>query len=214
MKKMILGAALVAALAAAACPAWAQTYGDVARVLSSTPIHERASTPRRECHTEPVTQYEERREIRRAPEEARSRESGGIGPGTILGAIVGGVIGHQFGGSSAGRDHGTVAGALIGGIAGNQADREADDSGYRTASRDVYVDRAPVTRDVERCDTVAESRERIVGYDVRYEYNGHEFRTRMPFDPGPQMPVNVDVRPPAANVPLTGPRPPAYRGTY
>jgi uncharacterized protein YcfJ len=212
MKKMILGAALVSGLAAGASPAWAQTYGDVARVLSSTPIYERASAPRRECYTEPVTGYEERR-VRPAPEEARSPESGGIGPGTILGAIVGGVIGHQFGGSSAGRDHGSVAGALIGGIAGNQADRESD-SGYRAASRDVYTERVPVTRDVERCNTVADERERIVAYDVRYEYNGHEFRTRMPFDPGPQMPVNVDVRPPGANATLGGPRAPVYRGTY
>jgi uncharacterized protein YcfJ len=211
MKMMILGVALASALGGGASTAFAQSYGDVARVLSSTPVYERASAPRRECYTEPVTSYEERG-ARRAPEE-RPAQSGGIGPGTVLGAIVGGVIGHQFGGSSAGRDHGTVAGAIIGGIAGNQADRQSD-PGYREASRDAYVDRTPVTRDVERCNTVPDTRERIVAYDVRYEYNGREFRTRMPYDPGPQMPVNVEVRPPAANMPLTGPRAPAYRGTY
>jgi uncharacterized protein YcfJ len=210
MKKTILGAAVASALVAASGAAFAQqAYGDVARVISSTPIYDRVSEPRRECRTEQVTAYEERR-MREAPREAR--DSGGIGAGTVLGAIIGGVIGHQFGGSSAGRDHGTAAGAVIGGIVGNQAERDAD--GYRPAGRDVIVERVPVTRDVQRCENVADATERIVGYDVRYEYNGREFRTRMPFDPGNQMAVNVEVRPPAANLPLYGPRTPSYRGTY
>jgi len=212
MKKSILGAAIASTLVAASGPALAQqTYGDVARVISSTPIYDRVSEPRRECRTEQVTAYEQRRSVREAPPEPR--ESGGIGAGTVLGAIVGGVIGHQFGGSSAGRDHGTAAGAVIGGLVGNQAERDAD-SGYRPAGRDVIVDRVPVTRDVQRCDTVADTTERIVGYDVRYEYNGREFRARMPFDPGNQIAVNVEVRPPAANQPVYGPRTPSYRGTY
>jgi uncharacterized protein YcfJ len=213
MKKMILGVATAAALGVVGSTAWAQTYGDVARVISSTPIYDRVSSPQRECRTEAVTAYEERRSVRPAPEEYQPARESGIGAGTVLGAIIGGVIGHQFGGSSAGRDHGTAAGAVIGGIIGNQAERNADE-GYRPASRDVYADRVPVTRDVERCRTVAETREQIVGYDVRYEYNGHEFRTRMPYDPGNQIPVNVEVRPPAANLPIAGPRTPSYRGTY
>lgn len=213
MKNMILGAAIAGALGAVVNTASAQaisqtTYGDTARVVAVTPIVERASSPRRECYTEPATSYEERREYREPP-----RESGGIGPGTVLGAIVGGVIGHQFGGSSAGRDHGTAAGAVIGGIVGNQVDRDAQ-AGYREASRDVYVDRTPTTRDVERCKAVPDTRERIVGYDVQYEYNGRQFRTRMPYDPGNQIPVNVEVRPPGADLPLGGPRRPSYRGTY
>jgi uncharacterized protein YcfJ len=209
LKNTILGAAILAAIGAAA-PALAQTtYGDVARVLSATPIAERASVPQRDCRPEPVTSYDERR-YREAYREPR--EPAGIGAGTLLGAIAGGVIGHQFGGSTAGRDHGTVAGALIGGLVGNAAERDAD-AGYRTASREVYAERGPVTREVERCDTVSQSVERIVGYDVRYEYNGREFRTRLPYDPGPQMPVNVEVRPPAANTSIS-PRRPSYRGTY
>jgi uncharacterized protein YcfJ len=213
MKKMILGVATAAALGGMGSTAWAQTYGDVARVISSTPIYDRVSSPQRECRTEPVTAYEERRSARPAPEEYRPARESGIGAGTVLGAIIGGVIGHQFGGSTAGRDHGTAAGAVIGGLIGNQAERNADE-GYSQASREVYVDRVPVTRDVERCRTVADTREQIVGYDVRYEYNGREFRTRMPYDPGNQIAVNVEVRPPAANLPITGPRPPSYRGTY
>lgn len=191
MKNRILGAAMLAALGATAAPAFAQTtYGDVARVISATPITERATVHRRDCYTEPLTSYER-------------TDSGGIGAGTVLGAIVGGVIGHQFGNSTGGRDHGTAAGAVVGGLIGNAMERDAQ-AEYRTAS----------PREVERCGTVPESRERIVGYDVRYQYNGREFRARLPYDPGKEMPVNVEVLPPAANTSITGPRRPSYRGTY
>src|SRR5258708_36002437 len=123
MKKTTLGAAIASMFVAASGAALAQqTYGDVARVISSTPIYDRVSEPRQECRTEQVTAYEERRSVREAPREGR--ESGGIGAGTVLGAIVGGVIGHQFGGSSGGRDHGTAAGAVVGGLVGHHDERE------------------------------------------------------------------------------------------
>jgi uncharacterized protein YcfJ len=207
MKKTILvaGACVAAGLATAAS---AQVYGDTAKVLSATPVFDR-TVPRRECRIEPTTTYEERR-IVPAP-EARARNDG-IGAGTILGAIVGGVIGHQFGNSTGGRDHGTAAGAVIGGLVGNSIERDNSD-GYRRAGNEVLVERVPVERDVERCAPAGEPTERIVGYEVRYEYNGREFRARMPFDPGPQMAVNVEVRPPMARDSFA-PRSPNYRGTY
>jgi uncharacterized protein YcfJ len=216
MKKIILGVAVASAFAGAAGTASAQqVYGDVARVISANPIYERGYGTRRECRTEQVTGYEERRSGRPAPEEYRGSgdSGGGSGAGAVIGAIIGGVIGHQFGMSSAGRDHGTAAGAIIGGLVGSQAGRDSD-SGYQRASNDVAVERMPVTRDVQRCSDVADERDGIAGYDVRYEYNGREFRTRMPYDPGPQIPVNVEVRPPASSLPPSGPRTPAYRGPY
>jgi uncharacterized protein YcfJ len=205
MKMMTLAAAGACALGGFAGTASAQVYGDTARVVAATPVYERVSVPRRECHVEQVSAYEERRTERIEP----PRTEGGIGPGTVLGAVIGGVVGHQFGGSSAGRDHGTAAGAVVGGLIGNQVDRDSS-----PASRDVVVERAPVTREVERCNTIADARDEIVGYDVRYEYNGHEFTTRLPYDPGPQLPVNVEVRPPEVRGPIPGPRTPRYRGTY
>jgi uncharacterized protein YcfJ len=213
MKNIVLTVAAAAVAGALAQTAAAQstTYGDVAKVLSATPIHERVASPRRDCRTEQVTAYEERRAARPLPEAAPASE--GIGPGTILGAIVGGVIGHQFGNSTGGRDHGTVAGALIGGLVGNAAERDAQ-ARYEPASREVTVERVPVTREVQRCSDVAESREVVVGYDVRYEYNGREFRTRLPQDPGPEMPVNVEVRPPVPRAAYDMPRTPRYRGPY
>lgn len=213
MKSTILAAAL-AACAGLAGNASAQTYGDVARVVSSTPVYERVAMPRRECHAEQVTAYEERRTVRPGPEQYEPVRDEGIGPGTVLGAIIGGVIGHQLGNSSGGRDHGAAAGAVIGGLIGHSAEQDAN-AGYRTASREVVVERTPVTREVERCKDVMDEKERIVAYDVKYEYNGREFRTRLPYDPGTELPVNVDVRPPAApRAPLAGPLPPSYRGTF
>jgi uncharacterized protein YcfJ len=142
-----------------------------------------------------------------------------IGAGTVLGAIVGGVIGHQFGSSSGGRDHGTAAGAVIGGLVGTMAERDAAAKAAQDAPpAPPAVERVPVTREVQRCSDVMDTREVIVGYDVRYEYNGRQFQTRLPQDPGPQMPVNVEVHPPLppppARAAADGPRPPAYRGTY
>jgi hypothetical protein len=63
------------------------------------------------------------------------------------------------------------------------------------------------------CDDAAGGGERIVAYDVTYQYMGRDFRVRMPFDPGEQMAVNVEVRPPGQN-PRSGYRIPQTRGPY
>ena len=200
--KTVLTVAVLSALGLAAGAVSAAEYGDVATVISATPIVERVAAPRRECFTEQVTSYDERRVRGPVREEYVADSRGSSGAGTVLGAIIGGVVGHQFGNSSGGRDHGTAAGAIVGGLIGNSVERENArndglDSGYRRAySRDtVEVERIPVTRDVQRCSVVAETREEIRGYDVRYRYHNREYTTRLSYDPGPTMPVNVEVRP-------------------
>ncbi len=196
--KTVLSIAVLSALGLSAGTAMAAPHNDVATVISSTPIVERVSAPRRECFTEQVTAYDERRVRRQQEYVADSRvERPSSGAGALLGAIVGGVIGHQFGNSTGGRDHGTAAGAVIGGLIGNNMETtgsDRNDSGYRRAS--VYdVERVPVTRDVQRCNVVNDYREEIRGYDVRYSYNGREYMTRLAYDPGPTLPINVEVRP-------------------
>ena len=196
MKTTVLSTALAAILGTYAGFAAAQGYGDVARVTSATPITDRVTTDRRECRVEQVSGYTERRESSGAPS----------GAGAVVGAIIGGVIGHQFGASSAGRDHGTAAGAVVGGLVGNQVEKD----NAALSPGETIVERAP-TREVERCRWVPETRDRVVAYDVTYEYNGHAFRTRLPYDPGPEMPVNVDVRPPEQTRSAYAPPPPSYR---
>jgi uncharacterized protein YcfJ len=195
--KTFLSIAVLSTLGLSAGAVSAAPLSELAVVVSSTPIVERIAAPRRECYTEQVTRMDERRVVRQAPQEYVTDSRPNSGAGALLGAIVGGVIGHQFGGSTAGRDHGTAAGAVIGGLIGNDVERtnnNAYDSGYRRAST-YEVERVPVTRDVQRCNTVSEYRDEIRGYDVRYTYNGREYATRLSYDPGPTIPINVDVRP-------------------
>ena len=200
------GKTLVLALAAAAAiPAFADSFGDRARVVSVRPITERIPVQREECWNDRVRSYEERR-------VTRTDTGAPIGPGTVLGAIVGGVAGHQVG-SGRGNDAATAAGAVIGGLIGNQVDR--DQGNVRPGQRVTEVERVPVERNVERCRMVEEVREARVGFDVRYEYAGREFVTRMPQDPGRFVRVAVDVRPVETfderPAPSSGPRPPSYR---
>jgi len=195
-KKLLLAAA-VAAAAVPFTPAFAESFTDSAAVLSSRPIMERIPVNREECWSEQRRGYEER---------AVTRQDNGqpIGAGTVLGAIAGGVIGHQFGNSSGGRDRGTAAGAIVGGLIGNQIDRD------RANAPDVVeVERAPVTREVQRCRTVGDVREVPVGFDVRYRYGGRDFVTRLPFDPGRRLRVAVDVQP-IEDRPDRGGPPPRY----
>lgn len=147
---------------------------DYARVLSAEPIvrYVTITTPVRECwqDTEYVTV---------------DRHVRGSGAGTLVGAIVGGVIGHQFG-SGRGNDAATVAGTLIGAAAGNEA-----------AKRRNGVEYTEYARPVKRCRTVMQEteEERIDGYRVVYQYRGQKYATRMPYDPGRELRVRVDVRP-------------------
>ncbi|MEO8103207.1 MAG: glycine zipper 2TM domain-containing protein [Betaproteobacteria bacterium] len=195
--KTVLSIAVLSALGLSAGAVSAAPHSDLAKVISATPVYERIATPRRECFTEQVTAYDERRVRRPVREEVVSESRPSSGAGAVLGAIVGGVIGHQFGNSTGGRDHGTAAGAVIGGLIGNDIERNGGgdryDSGYRRAAYDV--ERVPVTRDVQRCNVVSDYREEVRGYDVRYSYNGREYQTRLAYDPGPTIAVNVDVRP-------------------
>jgi uncharacterized protein YcfJ len=197
MNKPIALAAALAAVLALPQAATAGTYRDTATVLAVTPVYQRVAVPQEQCWTEPVTSYETRRVVHREPAYAREA---GPGAGALLGAIVGGVIGHQFGNSSGGRDRATAAGAIVGGLIGHDAERDA---GYARAR---YEDvRYPVTREARRCRTVESVRDEIAGYDVRYRYQGREFLTRLAYDPGPTLAVDVEARPAAPR-----PQPPAW----
>jgi len=51
----------------------------------------------------------------------------------------------------------------------------------------------PVTRDVQQCRTVDQALDVVQGYDVRYRYQGREYVTRTPTDPGSRIRVDVSV---------------------
>lgn len=104
--------------------------------------------------------------------------------GALVGALVGGVIGHQFGGGR-GRDVATVAGALIGASTGHRTSLERS---RQRPQRVEYQQHCSVSH--ERFP------ERVLdGYHVRYRYQGQTYSTRMAYDPGPYLPIEVSVRP-------------------
>jgi uncharacterized protein YcfJ len=138
------------------------------RVVSVEPVRETTSTaPQRECHDEVVT--------RRAPAKDQHQIAG-----TAIGAIAGGLLGNQVGGGK-GRTLATVAGAVGGGYAGHEIQERRQETNT-------------VTSTVRKCDSVpGKSSDRIVAYDVRYEYNGVTRTTRMDHDPGDRVEVQEGV---------------------
>lgn len=170
-----------------------QVWGDV---LASTPIKELVAVPRQVCRDVTVQQ--------RLPER-----DGNVG-GTVAGAVIGGLIGNQVGGGS-GRRAATVAGAIAGGYAGNEIDRRHQ-GGRTVASTRQQCETINEAREEvvawqvsyrEPDGTTGElrsseppgaqialgERERVVGYDVTYRYQGAERSVRMASDPGERLPV-------------------------
>lgn len=112
--------------------------------------------------------------------EQKEIHSGNATAGTILGGIVGGVVGHQVG-KGRGNDVATAAGAVIGALSGREL---AGDDTPRYEERTV-----------QKCRPVERIENRIVGYDVTYEYGGRTYQTVMRNRPGRTIPVNVVVQP-------------------
>jgi uncharacterized protein YcfJ len=142
-----------------------QNYFDRGRVISSTPAYEDVNTPRRECWTERIGD---------ARESVGDRSYGGA----IVGGLVGGILGHQVGKGN-GRKAATVLGATTGAIVGDRID---NDGAERVASREV-----------ERCRSVDNWSRKIVGYNVVYRYQGREYSAFLPYDPGPDIKLRVNV---------------------
>lgn len=134
-----------------------------AQVVSATPIKETVKTPRKKCRNVTVTH--------RRPVQDENRLTG-----SVLGAVAGGVIGHQFGGGR-GKDVATVVGALGGGYAGNQVQGAMQE-------RDTY------TSTQQRCKTVYDKSEKMLGYDVTYKIGDQHGKIRMENDPGTQIPLD------------------------
>ena len=149
-------------------------YTDYARVTDVIPVTKqiRIDTPRRECWQE----------------AAPAHQNSGYNTYTpnIVGALVGAAVGRQFG-SGRGQDLATVAGAVLGGSIG----RDVKNRRYSNSSTSTYGGT------VERCRTVNDSHteERVVGYNVGYEYDGRAYTTRTQNDPGDQIQVRVNVTP-------------------
>ena len=108
------------------------------------------------------------------------------GGGALLGAIAGGLIGSQFGGRDS-RGIATMAGVIGGAVIGDRAETQNNTA-------------VPATT----CTTQTVYENRLVGYNVVYEYAGKQYQVQWPQDPGPTIPLQV--------TPVGAPRPEAHSG--
>lgn len=178
MKRLVIASLLATGLLGAQ----AQTYTDNARVRSAEPQYENINVPRNECSSHWIEEREGR--FNDQPQERRYG-------GAIIGGLAGGVLGNQIGGGS-GKDAATALGAVLGAITGDRLDNRDQRNPYENARHGRY-ERGE--REVTRCRTVYDTKTRITGYRVAYEYRGQHFTTLMRSNPGHSLPVRVTVDP-------------------
>jgi len=166
MSKTAIAAAVLAIMGTPAAFA-GPSYDDYARVTQVTPEYQRVNVPRQECYSEYV------------PERQSYR--GSSLAGTIIGGVAGGLLGAQVGRGN-GRVAASATGAVIGAVVGDRLGSRGD--------RDEYYE-----REVRRCRNVDSFEDHLTGYRVAYEYQGRAYVTTLPYDPGPRLPVHVDLSP-------------------
>ena len=133
-----------------------------AEVLSVNTVTKTTRTPREVCTDHVVTHTAQPQDENRVA-------------GTMIGAVVGGVLGNQIG-KGRGKKVATAAGAAAGGYAGNKVQE-------RMQAGDTY------TTNETNCETVYDSHEKVIGYDVRYQLGDTKRTVRMGYRPGARIPV-------------------------
>lgn len=159
----VLGAAVVTAGGTVATYSLVKGGPEYADVLAVEPINQQIKTPREVCKDVTVT--------RQAPVKDQHQIVG-----SVIGAVAGGLLGNQIGGGN-GKKIATVAGAVGGGYAGNKVQEGMQE-------RDTY------TTTQNRCTTVNDVSDKVVGYNVKYKLNEKVGQVRMERDPGSQIPVD------------------------
>jgi uncharacterized protein YcfJ len=134
-----------------------------AEVMNVDTVTKTTRKPRQVCKDHVVTHT--------APPKDENRIAG-----TVIGAVVGGVLGNQVG-DGRGRKLATAAGAAAGGYAGNKVQGQMQNGNTYTTTE-------------TSCETVYDSSEKIIGYDVRYKLGDQEGTVRMDRDPGERIPVD------------------------
>lgn len=170
MKKKLLILFLCVVSASAVARNYSSGSYRYANVVEVNPVYEDYSVPERQrvC---------ERRRYRDAYYADRHRR--GNAGGAVLGGIIGGVLGNQIG-SGSGRDAATAVGIIAGAAIGsNNHRRHRDRRSYR-GERYCYM------------QTEYRQEERVVAYEVGYEYDGELFYTTLDHHPGDRIKVVVN----------------------
>lgn len=147
-----------------------KTHYQYATVLSAKPIKEIfvRSEPQQECWQEPVVEH---------------HRNQGSHTSTLLGGLIGAAVGNKLGHRKQNKKVGAVAGALLGASIGH-------DIGRNRASASSYSEQT-------QCRTVYRSveEERVVGYRVRYRFNGETYSTQTPQHPGDSLRLRITHEP-------------------
>lgn len=133
-----------------------------AQVLNVTEIKETERIPREVCEQVTVT--------RQKPVKDQHQVLG-----SVAGAVIGGVLGNQVGGGT-GKKIATVAGAAAGGYAGNKTQERIQQGNTYTTTEN-------------RCETVYDNNEKVVGYQVDYSIGDKNGTVRMDRHPGDTIPL-------------------------
>jgi uncharacterized protein YcfJ len=170
MKKLSM---ITATLMMASAPVWAGSSYDYARVIDSRPIYQQVqvAVPEQHCWNEQVA--------------TRHRSGSDSRTPVVVSTIVGGAIGNALGNNKSNQRVGAVVGAALGHSIGRDivaANRSPARVSYQT---------------LRQCETVesVHFEERVVGYQVRYRYQGQDRSIRMDHDPGDRIRVRVSVQP-------------------
>jgi uncharacterized protein YcfJ len=111
------------------------------------------------------------------------------GAGAAMGAIAGGAIGNAIG-KGEGRALATMIGVIGGAIAGDK----------------VEGPQAAQTQTQQTCTTQQVYENRLMGYNVVYEFAGKQYNVQLPKDPGPTIKLQIT---PISAAPLEVPGPEA-----
>lgn len=163
IKGFVLGGVAMVVLGAGAVTGWRSlTQPTAAEVVAVKEVTETVVTPREQCADVQVR--------RQAPVQDEHRVVG-----TVAGAAAGAVIGNQIG-DGKGRKIARIVGIVGGAVAGNKIQQKMQENDT-------------VTEKVQKCETVTETREQHVGYDVTYTFEGRTQTVRMQEKPGRTLPV-------------------------
>jgi len=111
------------------------------------------------------------------------------GAGALMGAIAGGAIGNSVG-KGEGRALATMIGVIGGAMAGDKVESPA----------------AAQTQTQQTCTTQQVYENRLMGYNVVYEFAGKQYTVQLPKDPGPTIKLQIT---PISAAPLETPGPEA-----
>lgn len=96
------------------------------------------------------------------------------GAGALMGAIAGGAMGNAIGDGS-GRALATMIGIVGGAMVGDR----------------IEAPQGALIQNQTHCSTQNVYENRLIGYNVVYEYAGKQYSVQVPQDPGPTIPLQV-----------------------